>query len=122
MIYASEAEPFWAQVPKLGKKTHQQVAGCGSSGGGTGSSGGRGVLGMEVPQDPTLDPPSVLAALDPGPLPVEVPALWLQLPSEVWLRGGGSSDLATYGLRAHRKGSACQLWHMCHRFAITELG
>ena len=36
-------------------------------------------------------------------------------------QGGESSDLVTYGSRADRKGSACQLWHACHRFAITVI-
>ena len=34
---------------------------------------------------------------------------------------GGSSDPVTYGSRVCRKGSVCQLWHACHRFAITAL-
>ena len=37
------------------------------------------------------------------------------------LRTGKYFSLATYSSCARREGSVCQLWHVCHRFAIAEL-
>lgn len=48
----------------------------------------RGNPGTEVPRDPTPDPLPAPAAATPDP-PPKAPALWLQPPSQVWLRMGG---------------------------------
>ena len=82
------------------------------------------ISGTKVPRNPTPDLLTAPTALDP---PVRVPALWLQLLSQVWLRGGGGVAIrqrmarvpAERALHAKKCFSLYSKGTTCHKFANT---